>query len=266
MNPIRLVSPASVFVLSLLGSIAQANAQPAQAEVPTPVAPASPETATAAPATQSPAAPAPQAEASKSEGPKIDVSVPAPGPEVQRQYQMHEGFYLRGNLGIGLLSNRFDDGSLTTKDLSGSGFAFSFDLLAGGSPAPGFTVGGALISSAAFSSSFERDGQKADRDASLGMLGVFVDGFPKATGGFHLGGAFGLAQVKIEKQLGDLGKDTLGGFGGAAWIGQDFWVADEFSMGGLLRFAGALTSASQNSVETSASTFSTSLMFTTLYN
>ncbi len=246
MNRIRLISPANVIVISLLGSIGQASAQPAQAETPAPAAP--------------------QAESSKSEGPKIDVSVPAPGPEVQREYQMHEGFYLRGNLGIGSLSNRFDDGSPTNKDLKGNGFAFSFDLLAGGSPAPGFTVGGALISSAAFSSSFERDGQKADRDASLGMLGVFVDGFPKATGGFHLGGAFGLAQVKIEKQMGDLGKDTLGGFGGAAWIGQDFWVADEWSMGGLLRFAGALTSASQNNVETSASTFSTSLMFTTLYN
>ncbi len=240
MNPFRLVSPVSVFVISLLGSIAPASAQPAQAESTPPVGPAS--------------------------SPKIDVSVPAPQPEVQRKYQLHEGFYLRGNLGLGSLSNRFDDGSPTNKDLSGSGFAFNLDLLAGGSPAPGFTVGGALISSAAFSSSFERDGQKADRNASFGMLGVFVDGFPKATGGFHLGGAFGLAQVKIEKQMGDLGKDTLGGFGGAAWIGQDFWVADEFSMGALLRFAGALTSASQNNVETSASAFSTSLMLTTLYN
>lgn len=239
----RLTLQASVLVVGLLGCVGHAVAQ----------------TASEAPTSEA-SAPAP------SETPKIDVTVPAPGPEVPREYRMHDGFYLRGNLGIGALSTTFDDGSATNQDLDGSGFAFNFDLLVGGSPAPGFSVGGAILSSAAFSASFERGGQKADRDLSLGMVGVFVDGFPVASGGWHVGGAFGLAQTKVEKQVLDLGNTTMGGLGGAAWVGHDFWVADDWSMGALLRFAGALTAAKENGVETSASTFSTALMFTTLYN
>ncbi|MDX2051324.1 MAG: hypothetical protein SFV15_02970 [Polyangiaceae bacterium] len=283
MNSHRHVYPASVFLITLVGNVAIAAAQDAAAPTaastgavatsPSPVAEAQPSGAQLAPA---PTAPAPssgapvQAEASsqpaESQAPKINVAVPAPQPEVPRTYQMHDGFYLRGNLGIGQLSTTFDDGSASSQDLEGAGFAFSFDLLAGGSPSPGLSIGGALLSSAAFSASFERAGLKADRDASLAMLGVFVDGYPKANGGWHLGGAMGLAQMKVEKRAGDLGKDAMGGLGGAAWVGYDQWVADEWSMGGLLRFAGALTSAKENSVETSASTFSTTLMFTTLYN
>jgi len=221
----------------------------------------------AAPSTQPvPAAPQASPATSSTNAREIDVTAPAPLPPVSREYRVHQGFYARGSMGVGPLFATFDDGSLMTTDLDGAGVAFDFDLLLGGAPVSGLFVGGALLSSAAFSAKFERMGERSDRDASQGVLGLFVDGFLNANDGWHLGGAFGLAQIKVRSQLGDQGSGTMHGFGGAAWLGHDFWVADAWSMGGLLRFAGSVTSAKENAVETGASAFSTAFMFTTLYN
>jgi hypothetical protein len=198
---------------------------------------------------------------------KINIESEAPAPAVARSYHVHDGFYLRGNLGVGSLSSSFDDAGPNDFDLDGSGFALGLDLMIGGSPSPGVAIGGALISSVAPSATFDRRGQElSDRRVGLGLIGPFVDGFFDPKKGWHLGGMLGFAAIDIEDDAATDAVTSTRGLGGAAWLGYDFWVADEWSTGVLLRFAGAYTGAEGDETDVSASAFATTIMFTALYH
>src|SRR6187549_1082295 len=88
--------------------------------------------------------------------PTIDLSTPEPGPPVDRKYHQHEGLYVRVSGGIGtLLAANIETGSL---DASSDGTTLQAEVLVGGSPAPGFTVGGGLIGGLQLSGDWEADG------------------------------------------------------------------------------------------------------------
>jgi hypothetical protein len=181
-----------------------------------------------------------------------------------RSYHVHDGFYLRASVGFGTLGATFDDNSPTGRDLKGSGGAFGFDLMIGGSPAPGVAIGGALLGEASAGVEFDRGSfGSEDRSASVAILGPFIDGFPSSNRGWHLGGMLGLARLSVEDTSSD-GISHTGGLGGAFWVGHDFWVGDEWSVGPLLRFSGAVTRA--NDPDVNASTFAMTLLFTGLYH
>jgi hypothetical protein len=197
---------------------------------------------------------------------KIDLSTPAPAPAVGRSYHMHDGFYLRVNVGLGTLGTRYDDGTAANIDLDGSGLSMAADVLVGGTPSRALALGGALLTTGAFSAGFDRDGDPTgDRNMSFVLIGPFVDGFFDARGGWHIGGTLGLANVHIQTRPDEPFGNTRG-LGGAAWIGHDFWVADEWSLGVLFRLAGALTQSRADDGNTSASTLGGTLMFTALYH
>jgi hypothetical protein len=198
---------------------------------------------------------------------KIDLDTEAPAPAEQRSYHVHDGFYLRASFGIGTLGADFDDGGPSNIDFSGSGFAMAFDALVGGSPAPGVAIGGALLTTGAFSIAFDQGGRDAgDRNVGLAVLGVFIDGFPDKSGGWHLGGALGLSAMDIENDASISGLQSTRGIGGAAWVGYDAWVASEWSVGGLFRLTGALTQDADDSVDVSAAAFGGTIMFSALYH
>jgi hypothetical protein len=192
---------------------------------------------------------------------KIDLTTQAPAPSVPRSYHLHDGFYVRGDIGFGSLSATFDDGHASGQDLKGAGPSLGFDLLIGGSPSPGFVLGGGLMAQGAFSTELERNGQASDRSFSVVLVGPFVDGFPDSNRGWHVGGLAGLALVNVESSSVDGVKETAG-FGGALFLGYDFWVADEWSVGPRLRFSGTLTRDDEGDVD--ASTFSTLFGFAAL--
>jgi hypothetical protein len=95
------------------------------------------------------------------------------------------------------------------------------------------------------------------------ILGPFIDGFPNVNKGWHFGGLIGLAGVQVEDSTLDGVSETTG-FGGAVFLGYDFWVADEWSVGPSLRFAGTLTRDEDGDID--AQTFSTVVSFTALYH
>ena len=215
---------------------------------------------------QSPPTPEPEPKIQLVPGPpagKINLTTAAPSEPVQRSYHLHDGFYARASVGFGSLSASFDDGTPGFDDLTGSGPTMGFDLLFGGSPSPGIAIGGGLLAQGAFSTELERNGYSEDRSLSVFTIGPFIDGYPSANGGWHFGGLIGLAGVNVEDSSND-GVSKTSGFGGAAFVGYDFWVADEWSVGPLLRFSGTLTRDSDGNVD--ASTFSTVLSFTALYH
>lgn len=155
-------------------------------------------------------------------GPKMHLAVAPPPAGVQRTDYVHEGFYFRFSLGPGVMS--------TTSKLKGvddsfndTGFSLGTDLLLGGSPTPGMTIGGGALTDLNFAS----DGSGVNL-----MLGPFFDAFPDNKGGWHLGALAGFDML-----AGD-GDPLLGG-GGAVWVGHDIWVAPEWSTGLNLRLAGS---------------------------
>jgi hypothetical protein len=155
----------------------------------------------------------------------------------------HDGFYLRLSMGGGSVGARGDryDAYQNRSDYEFQGNAFSFDAMVGGTPAPGIVVGGAYLANyAAARSKYGEDPTFGEGDAgfSYGMVGPFVDVYPNPRKGFHIGGSLGPAVSVSYDDAGEQ-QSIAAGFGAAAWIGYDFWVGDQWSIGGMFRVQGA---------------------------
>lgn len=198
--------------------------------------------------------------------PTISVETPPPPPPVKRTYHVHDGFYLRLNLGGAWASTSQSFASAAPGDtLSGGGGAL--DVMVGGTPVSGLVFGGALLASSMFRPSYELGGVSYSSNSSLGfeMLTAFVDAFPDPKNGFHVGGGFGPALVRLGAPSSSASTST-GGVGGAIWAGYDAWIAAQWSIGGMLRLAEARTSGGSSALDETDVTRSIALLFTVLYH
>jgi hypothetical protein len=138
--------------------------------------------------------------------------------------------------------------------------------MVGGAPSPGIIVGGALQLDSLPSKTFTVDQYSAKTGVNLLTIGPFIDGYPDPRGGFHLGGTFGFSAARLTNSNSQtFSTDKANGFGLAAWLGYDWWVADQWSVGGLLRFSGAHTTARERDTDFAVNTRAITLMFTTVY-
>ena len=138
------------------------------------------------------------------------------------------------------------------------------DLLVGGAPSPGIILGGALLVDSLPSTKFESDQASTKTGLSIATLGPFVDAYPNPRGGFHSGGMLGVSAAHLTGNT-YFAADRAYGFGLATWLGYDCWVADQWSMGALLRFAGAHVVDQGGSPDVRVYTRSIALLFTTVY-
>jgi hypothetical protein len=202
--------------------------------------------------------------------PKIDLSTEAPEEPVQRTYHFHEGFYLRASVGFGYYYGNFSDGNSPNLDFNEHGGSMSLDLLLGGSPSPGLSLGGGLLVDPLFGAEYSRDGNSLGSHAGVSMLlGPFIDAFPEPTKGWHLGGLIGLAgqgfhNVNVTSTT-DARARALG-IGGAAWFGYDFWVASEWAAGPQFRAMGAYTSNTKAGQDISSFASSFDLGISVVFN
>ncbi|HEY3254496.1 MAG TPA: hypothetical protein VGJ91_11120, partial [Polyangiaceae bacterium] len=240
---------------------ASAQAQQAPPPAPPPVAP--PVAAAPPPAPPPPAAPPaspptiqlvrPQ-EPPAAPPPKIDLSTEPVAAAVQRTYHFHEGFYLRASVGFGYYYGSFSDANRPNLDFNEHGGNMSLDLLIGGSPSPGVSIGGGLLVDPLFGAEYSRDGDQLGSHGGVStLIGPFIDCFPDATKGWHLGGLIGFAGQSFQNvnASGD-GRERAAGIGGAAWFGYDFWVAPEWAAGPQFRAMGARTSDTKSGENVSA--------------
>lgn len=199
---------------------------------------------------------------------KIDLQVgEEPPPPVARSYHVHDGFYLRGAMGVGWFGTKFDDDSARGVDADASAGSFALDLMIGGSPSRGLAIGGALLMEAAPTASYELDGREiGDGTIVTGLLGAFIDGFPDPKGGFHVGGALGFSSLAADELGADGGTLETAGFGGAVFAGYDFWVGDEWSIGPLVRFMATVNRDRGDETDVTAVSRSFTLSFTALYH
>jgi translation initiation factor IF-2 len=210
--------------------------------------------------------PAPLAE-SPLVGPKIDVSVPPPAPSVTRKMNHHDGFYLRASVGLGTRSSFVATDSTSHPNYTVNGGGISLDLLIGGTPSPGLALGGGLMLSGVTDGEVRIDGggNVGSGTGGLILLGPFVDGFPMANRGLHLGGLVGLAGGGAKRQDNQDEFDGAG-LGMAVWIGHGFWVGKEWSLGGDLKLDAAFLRDDSGEVVLADTWYGFSLLFTVLYH
>jgi len=180
---------------------------------------------------------------------------------------LHDGFYLRLGLGVGVGGALVSSDSKSIGDYSFGGGAGAFDLWIGGTPVSGLAMGAALTGLGIGSSQRSVDGNHVSGDVSggSGLLGYFVDVFPNPERGLHFGGAVGLASGQAEVK--DSGRKFQGGgLGLQAFGGYDFWVTPQWSLGGMLRFIGSVSKQDDAGVAYEASVGAVTLSFTALYH
>ena len=190
-----------------------------------------------------------------------------PPPRAPRGASSHDGLYLRLALGVGLGGSLISSDSKSFDDYSFGGGAGAFDFWLGGTPVPGLAMGAAFSVLGLGSSQRTVDGNRVSGDVtgSTGLLGYFVDVFPNPARGLHFGGALGFASgaAKIK----DSDREFLGGgLGLEAWGGYDFWVSQQWSLGGMLRLLGSVTREEDAGVAYGASLGAATLSFTALYH
>jgi len=201
--------------------------------------------------------------------PSIDLSTEPPAKPVQRSYHFHEGFYLRASVGFGYYYGSFSDGNHPNLDFNEHGGTMALDLLIGGSPSPGLSIGGGVLFDPLFGAEYSRDGHNLGSHGGFSMLvGPFIDAFPQPTKGWHLGGMFGVAGQSFQNVNAESGngRERAVGIGGAAWFGYDFWVAGEWAAGPQFRAMGARTSDTKSGQDISAFASSFDLGISVVFN
>ncbi|HKO50864.1 MAG TPA: hypothetical protein VJV79_24305 [Polyangiaceae bacterium] len=283
MKPQLLILPLLGFVGYSASALAQGapppggitpGAPPAAAPEAPPAAPGAPPPAAADAVASAPPTAQPQ-EPAAAPPPNIDLSTAPLTKAVQRTYHVHEGFYLRASVGFGYYTASFNDGNRSNLDFRNHGGDMALDLLIGGSPSPGVSIGGGLLLNPQFGADYERDENivsDGDRLGSHGgfssLLGPFIDGFPDVNNGWHLGGLIGLAGQSFQNVNATGGGRTERalGIGGAAWFGYDFWVAGEWAIGPQVRVMGMRTQDTKSDENISAFASSIDFGISALFN
>lgn len=185
-----------------------------------------------------------------------------------RSYHVHDGFYLRMTVGFGDYRASYTDNVRTNQNYGGHGQSMALDLLIGGSPSPGVSIGGGLMVDPLFGVDYDRNGfGMGSHGGTSALIGPFIDGFPDASRGWHLGALVGVGGQTFQNVNASGSKySTARGFGGAAWFGYDFWVAGEWAVGPELRLMGQRSGDSKSGEDISAWSRSFTIGVSGLFN
>jgi hypothetical protein len=156
--------------------------------------------------------------------------------------ERHDGFFLRFGLGVGALaanvSARFLDAELGIR-----GGVFSPEILLGGTPVEGLVFGSGIVIAGVGKPRLSGDATAALGEVteySLVTVPVFLNYYFDATRGLHVQGYVGVAGATA--QTGMAIPVEASGFTVAAGAGYEFWIANQWSLGGFARFAYTETS------------------------
>jgi hypothetical protein len=200
---------------------------------------------------------------------------PPPEPVPSDRVERHDGFYLRAALGLGKLFGKSEPDVDSDLEFSVSGLAGLFELALGGTPAPGIVIGGGIFTSSVSETSYEIDvdGESEEFEASgstVGLLGPFIDVYPNPEHGFHVQGSIGFGVITADEDDEYLFDNYGGvGLGLMAGIGYEAWVADQWSLGGLIRviYANAtMTAENDDFPDMNASMLVPGILFTATYH
>ena len=153
----------------------------------------------------------------------------------------HDGFYLRYSAGVGYLFDALDAPADASIEGVGAGI---FDLLIGGTPGEGFVLGGGVTYIFVPEPRYRDDLAEFNMSSRLrlAVLGPFIDYYPDAHSGLHLGATIGLGlayyRMPTEEDDRESADDTGRpdpGIGVSPMIGYDFWIDEQLSLGIMAR-------------------------------
>jgi hypothetical protein len=149
------------------------------------------------------------------------------------------------------------------EDYSADGASLGLELLVGVSPYRGAALGGALFFDMAPSMSLASrtdEGASSNGVVGLGLVGPFFDAFPEPKWGLHLGASAGFAALSVHPD--GFSRHPLYGIGGAAWVGNQFWVSGDWAMGGALRVVQTFAGDDAGEFDFDSAALAASLMLT----
>jgi hypothetical protein len=175
----------------------------------------------------------------------------------------HDGLYLSLDTGLGYLSTKFSVDNAPGSDATLSGITVPFEVLVGGTVGP-VAIGGGFLWDQVFSPSVDPSppgGTAGDVTLHMFAIHAFADFYPDPHGGFHVRPFLGYAGMVAERN-GVTSNNNPGGPIFGAGVGYDFWVADEWSIGVMGRFAYAPLSYSVNGISANYSTIDPAILAT----
>ena len=190
--------------------------------------------------------------------------VSPPDPSVRN----HDGFYLRLGLGAGYYNERVTP---DVADGAVSGFAGLGELALGGTLWPGFVVGGGMTMATVRSANSAASSGKAGsayHDNTLQIGGLFADWYPEPGKGMHLQGMLGLAGISVQDSTSKASsaENSAVGFGLVVGVGNEWWVADQWSLGVLGRFQAASLTWERDGTKGSATVLVPGVLLSATYH
>ncbi len=168
----------------------------------------------------------------------------------------HDGFFLRLGLNLGpmIVNESYEfNGQSAGDDGKITGFSTGFDLLLGGTLAPGFVLGGGLLGVTTSNPHLKRGPFEADADGTMILAGaaLFANYYFDPTQGFNLQGLVGYGALDYVDEGGASGGNDPSGIIFGIGAGYDFWISDQWSIGPFGRVLMGSMSASAGGAEAS---------------
>lgn len=242
---------------------------PADPAAPPPAAEAAPATPPPPPppASQPPPGNYQQPPPGNYQQPGVYEPPPPPPAGADPSVHFHDGFYFRGSIGGGALGATISVDGLSD-DIEVSGGAFSLDLMFGGTPADGLVIGGAYFFSQAQKPNVKVGSQEGEskNNFNFGIIGPFVDWFFVPDGGFHAGLIVGGAVANVTNNDGTEKSSSATGAGGGIFLGYDFWIGEQWSLGILGRATGGSVTNTDALIDEKITVANFALLGTVLYH
>jgi hypothetical protein len=174
-------------------------------------------------------------------------------------------------IGVGFLkSTTTVDGQDGEVEITGTGPALEFAL--GGTPTPGFVIGGALSGVSVSEPDMKVGGYSGTAEDSTftqSNIGLFFDVYPSPEQGFHIQGllGFGVASMTSDNSDSDEDDDATGGVLELG-IGYEGWVGEQWGIGVLGRVTVAKLHPTEgdDADEVDISIFTPAILFTATYH
>lgn len=140
-----------------------------------------------------------------------------------------QGLYVRTTLGFGVLTSKVGDGDQDQP-------SWAVDLLVGSQLGTRTAGGGALLFEGGLSARAAPSIEGVpNRHLNAALFGLFLDGYPFAELGGHLGGAAGLSWASFDANGVGANRIESLGPGGAVWVGEDVPLSSHWLIGPLIR-------------------------------
>lgn len=150
-----------------------------------------------------------------------------------------------------------------------TGGALGLELSIGGALSPGIILAGSYTFQSVGNANLKNDTRnvREPHDPTLTLLGAMLDVYPNSKGGFHLGGALGIAAVTIRNvDDNDPKRGGQSGIGFAPHIGYEWWVGNYWGLGVLGKLLLARSEGDYGDSTEKNTVTGVSIMFSATYN